>query len=56
MFQEEEPIDLEHEENVRKFKEENEARKRKLRDFQKLLEDRLINICGTSRSFEGIKF
>ena len=43
MFQtEEEAVDLEHEELVRKFKEENEARKRKLRDFQKLLEDKLI--------------
>ena len=42
LFQDEEPVDLEHEENVRKFKAENEARKRKLRDFQKLLEDKLI--------------
>ena len=41
LFQEE-PVDLEHEENVRKFKAENEARKRKLRDYQKLLEDKLI--------------
>ena len=43
LFQtEEEAVDLEHEELVRKFKEENEARKRKLCDFQKLLEDKLI--------------
>ncbi|XP_063936094.1 uncharacterized protein LOC135147172 [Daucus carota subsp. sativus] len=43
LFQtEEEAVDLEHEELVRKFKMENEARKRKLRDFQKLLEDKLI--------------
>ena len=42
MFQDEESVHLEHEENVRKFKAENEARKRKLRDFQKLLEDKLI--------------
>ena len=35
-------MDLEHEELVRKFKLENEARKRKLRDFQKVLEDKLI--------------
>ncbi|KAL1818287.1 hypothetical protein ACET3Z_013156 [Daucus carota] len=41
LFQEE-PVDPEHEENVRKFKAENEARKRKLRDYQKLLEDKLI--------------
>ncbi|KAL1805072.1 hypothetical protein ACET3Z_028140 [Daucus carota] len=39
---EEEAVDQEHEELVRKFKQENEARKRKLRDFQKLLEDKLI--------------
>ena len=39
---EEEAVDLEHEELVKKFKLENEARKRKLRDFQKLLEDKLI--------------
>ncbi|XP_063938002.1 uncharacterized protein LOC135147895 [Daucus carota subsp. sativus] len=39
---EEEVVDQEHEELVRKFKQENEARKRKLRDFQKLLEDKLI--------------
>uniref|UniRef100_A0A162A0B6 Uncharacterized protein n=1 Tax=Daucus carota subsp. sativus TaxID=79200 RepID=A0A162A0B6_DAUCS len=42
LFQDEEPVDLEHEENVWKFKAENEARKRKLRDYQKLLEDKLI--------------
>ena len=42
LFQDEEPVDPEHEENVRKFKAENEARKRKLRDYQKLLEDKLI--------------
>ncbi|KAL1805071.1 hypothetical protein ACET3Z_028139 [Daucus carota] len=42
LFQDEEPVDLEHEENVRNFKAENEARKRKLRDYQKLLEDKLI--------------
>ena len=42
MFQDEELVDLEHEENVRKFKAENDARKHKLRDYQKLLEDKLI--------------
>ena len=43
LFQnEEEAMDLEYEELVRKFKEGNEARMRKLRDFQKLLEDKLI--------------
>ena len=42
LFQDEEPVDLEHEENVQKFKAENESRNSKLRDFQKLLEDKLI--------------
>ena len=40
LFQEEEPVDLEHEENIRKFKAENEARKHKFRDYRKLLEDK----------------